>query len=130
MRKYLTTILLAATFFISEIHTFWESTSLTTQNWILRGYAPMTLQWNIKYAAMQANFIIWFVAWLLYVPNRVNKTMVVTMLVWAIVDTIMYFYNFKNYQYGPVYLWLAAIFIASFFWDKWTGFIWKNLHPK
>lgn len=130
MRKYLTTILLASTFFISEVHTYWEKKPVVYENWIIRNYKPMPVQWNVKYASMQAIYIIWFLAWILYVPNRINRVMVVTVFIWAILDTILYFYNFKNYEYGPVYLWVGAIFILTLYWNKWTGWIWKTLHPK
>lgn len=127
MKKYLTTILLASTFFISEIHTYWEKKPVVVENWIYKANKPMTVQWNVKYASMQVIYIIWFLAWIWYVPNKVNKAMVSTVFIWTILDTFMYFYNFKNYQYGPVYLWVGIIFLTNF---KVRGWIWKTLHPK
>lgn len=119
MKRYLPTILLALTLASGEIHTFWSKSALyETTNWIWKRPTPMALDWNIKYAVLQFNYIIWFVAMFLYgkYPNRINKTTVIAFICFAILDTIMYFYNYKVYKYGGAYWLFLALWVFTYFW--------------
>jgi hypothetical protein len=118
MRKYATTFLIGLTLLVNEIHTFWERKPVSIQNWIIDAYKPMTVQWNVKYASDQLNFILFAFALLLYVPNRANRSTAITLVCYAFLDTIAYFYNYKTFGYGLIYLILAGIWNLSFFWHK------------
>lgn len=118
MRRYAATILLSLTLFIGEVHTYWEGRPLRPQNWIWKVSREMPLQWNIKLASVQLNMILIFLAFLLYVPNRVNKATAVTFFWFAVLDTVLYFYNYKTFGYGYLYLVLAVIWLMAYFWHK------------
>ena len=128
MRKYATSYILALTIMLGELHTFWEKGEQHVENWIVEEYRPMTVQWNVKYAIDELNPILYFVAMFLFVPNRVNKTTVLSFILFASVDTLSYFYNYKTYGYGWMYFllvicWLIVYFCMSRNKQKW------NKHP-
>jgi|GEM_PF-3033726 len=126
MRKYLTTILLASTFLIAEIHTFWERSSIAPVNWIYAREVPMSVQWNIKLAGLQLIYIIYGLALLCYVPNRVNRTTAITFTIFCVVDTALYFYNYKTFNYGYVYFFVALFWLVLFYWYRITSIFRKN----
>lgn len=111
MRKYATTWLLLISIFIAEAHSYVGRCATVVQNWIYAVERPMEIQWNIKYASDQVNAIIYFVAMLLYLPNRINRTTVITFIILCIVDAAMYFHNFKTLYYGSVYLWTIILWL-------------------
>lgn len=109
MRRYLTTLIFGATLIIGELHTFWEHSSVKPVNWIIARSVPMTLQQNIQIALSELNFILYGFAMLYYVPNRVNKSTVITFICFCTLDTLAHFYNYKTYDYWIVYLMLIII---------------------
>lgn len=117
MRKYLPSILLASTLLIGEIHTFWEKKPLRYENWIIDRYVPMTIQWNVKLALDELVIILYFIsAWYFAkYPNRANKITISIFIFLAIADALMYFWNYKTYDYHIVYLCAAVVWAASFF---------------
>lgn len=128
MKRYLTTIILACTLFIGEFHTIWNNDS-RVQNWIWRYDAPMSLAWNVKLAANQLIIILYFIAWILYVPNKVNRTTIVAFLLLSIVDTFLYFYNYKTEEFGKVYVWFAFFYALVYFGKRISKWLWEKLHP-
>lgn len=62
--------------------------------------------------------------------NRVNKEAVTVYLIWVILDTVVYFVNYKTYGYGAMYLWLAAITILVHFGKDISRYLWKTLDCK
>jgi hypothetical protein len=127
MKPYLTTILLILTLPLGELHTFW-STDTEVHNWIWKVERPMTIGWNIKFAVAQVNLILYFLAWLLYVANRVNKTTVIAFLFLAILDTVFYFYDYKTGDYGKLYFWFIGFWLIVFYWTRGAARIktWKR----
>lgn len=117
MRKYATSMILAATLPLGELHTFWERDT-RVQNWILDRTVPMTIQWNVKYLTDQVWWILVFIAMLLYVENRINKATALSFLVFSVLDLFMYIYNFKTYDYGYVYFIIAIIWIIFYKWKR------------
>lgn len=130
MRPYATTLILALTIFIGELHKFWEYDS-TVQNWIIAEYRPMLIKWNMKYLEVEVSVIAYFCAWLLYIPNKVNRTTIWAMFWLAVMDVVLYFYNYKTHGFGAVYYWFAAFWIISFYWNRATNWLWHHIHqPK
>lgn len=125
--RYATTWALMITIILGEVHTFWERSKLVYENWVLFNYVPMSVQWNIKTAVDQLNFILYFVATFYYgrYPNRVNMTTVRTFICFMIIDTGMYFYNYKTVNYGYVYFLLALIWAAMYYWPIVRKIKWK-----
>lgn len=115
MKKYLTTLLLGITLIIGEIHTFWERGSQKKVNWIIKRYEPMTVQWNVKFVCDELNIVIYFVAMILFVRNRINKTSVVSFIYLAVADMALYFWNFKTYDYHYLYLTLFVVWPMTFY---------------
>jgi len=119
MKRYATSLILASTLIIGEIHTFWERSSPVLHNWILARFVPMTIQWNTKLALEQLNFILYFVAFYLYgfTPNKINRTTVKAFIWFCVIDTAAYFYNWKTFSYYYVYLFLVIIWLTMYFWN-------------
>lgn len=114
MRRYATTWLLLASIVIAESHSYVGEYGETHANWILTVDRTMPIKWNIKYLSDEINAIIYFVAMLLYIPNRVNKTTVITFIILCVIDLVMYFHNYKTLFYGSVYVWSAGIWMLVF----------------
>ena len=114
MKRYLTSILLWFSLLLSELHTFWENASKEKYNWIIDKFRPMTLQWNIKMVTDQLWIILIFVAMLFYDKNRINRTTVLTFICFGIIDTAMYFINYKTYQYSIVYFILTILWVSFY----------------
>ena len=102
MRRNATWIILALTLPLCELHTFWHGDGRTS-NWIIDRPTPMLIEWNVKYAVSQITVILYFLAWLLYVPTRSNKVIVRAFFAVALLDTMLYFWNYKTDGYGYVY---------------------------
>lgn len=133
MKKYLTTILLCLTLPLTEVHNYWAGTD-ENQNWIIAVPTFMPVRWNIRFAADQLIVIIYFLAWLLYYANKVNKTTVLAFFWLAVFDTFLYFWNYKTQGYGSIYLWFAGFWLLCYYgwiWydqiNTWALKIWRRL---
>lgn len=113
MKRYLTTLILWATLLLGELHTFWEN-STKKENWILTRYVLMPIQWNVKLVTDEAVYIIIFAAMWFYRKNRVNDTTVLTFILFSIIDTGMYFYNYKTYGFGIVYVLFLVLWVVIY----------------
>lgn len=129
MREYVTTIILVMTLPIGEVHSYFVNNT-TVQNWIIAKEVPMLLHWNIKNVASQLSVIAYFVAWVLWRDNKVNKTTVKAFLWLAVMDTILYFYNYKTNGFGSVYFWFAGFWLLSYYWVSITHWLWPKIKLK
>lgn len=131
VKAYFPMLILSLTLFIGELHTFWETPNPEPpkQNWIWKKPTPMTLQWNIKQASSQLNYILYFIAFYLYgkTPKRkLNVTAVKAFIFFMIVDAIMYFWNYKTYYYGATYMWVIGCGVIVHFWNgKYAERLWN-----
>lgn len=116
MRKWWTTILLTVTIFVGELHTFWEGSAGRVQNWIIAADRPMPLQWNIKYLTDEVSWLLVALAVFLYIPTRVNKTVSASFIFYQVLSLGLYFYNFKTYGFGFIYLATGVFGIAAWLW--------------
>lgn len=126
MRNWLSSIILALSLFVGELHTFWAKDTMV-QNWIISEYRPMLIVWNVKFAIAEILPIMYFAAWILYRNNKVNRTTIWAFFWLAIFDTIVYFYNYKLHDFGNIYFWFAAFWALSFYGKKITNWLGKNL---
>ena len=101
--RNISSYIIAATIAIGEIHTFWERSSHKPVSWILKRDVPLTIQWNIKNITDMVNWILIVVAMMLYRPTRENRITAWFYLVFCLLDMVMYFYNYKTYNYHVVY---------------------------
>lgn len=118
--RYATTWILLLTIVLGEVHTFWERQEPEVENWIIARYVPMTIQWNVKIAIDQLNYILYFVAAFYYgrYPNRFNKITIKTFIWFMAIDMGMHFYNYKTFNYGYVYFILALIWLTLYKWER------------
>lgn len=118
MRRYATTLIMGLSLLLGELHVFWENGSTETVNWIWADNVPMTVQWNIKYLVAQVNVTLYFLAMYFYCgyDNKVNFATVAAFILFSLVDTLMYLYNFKRYGYGISYLILCVLWILAYLW--------------
>lgn len=116
MRKYLSSILLALTLPVGELHRFWINDT-RIQNWIIAVPRPMLISWNMKYLEGEIIPIMYFAAWMLWQPNKVNRTTVAAMFCIACFDLLLYFYNYKVSGFGSVYFWFIGFWLIAYkFW--------------
>ncbi len=130
MRKYAATWLLVLSIFIAESHSYAGKYAMLKQNWIWAIDRTMELQWNLKYLADQINAIIYFFAMYFYIPNKVNRTTVISFIILCFVDLAMWFHNYKTLYYGSIYLWLSLFWVIIFYINtvKWkTITLWKKI---
>lgn len=130
-KSYLPTLLLSLMYVVGELATLvnWPN---RIENWILTVHVPMRVDWNVKYASGQIQWIIAAVMFLYYVktPNKVNRTSMTVFLLWTIFDTFCYFYNYKTFGYVAMYLWLPLTWVIFYFWSsKHTERLWKLTKP-
>lgn len=118
MRRYTSTILIVTSLFIGEVHTFWERRPVEVQNWIYAKPTPMSVQWNVKFAASELSYLLLALALLLYTPNRVNKSTATALVCFAAFNILAYFYNYKTFDYGLLYIVFIIAWIISFFRHK------------
>ena len=113
MKKYLTTILMASTLLIGEVHTFWEKKPEVKENWIVNRYEPMSIQWNVKMAGEELILLMYFIAaWFLSLyPNHTNKTTVKVFIFAQLADIALYFWNFKTYNYHILYICMVLLWV-------------------
>lgn len=131
MRRNLFTWIMILTLVVGEIHSFVSDSADSTENWIFRAYKPMTLSWNIKYLEGQILVPLYFIAFYFWKETKVNRTTIKTFVYFGIIDTIMYFYNFKNpLFFGSVYVWIAAIWFLVYYWKAGKGILVRRLLPK
>lgn len=74
--------------------------------------------------------IMYFAAWLLYRPNKINRTTVIAFFWLAILDCFLYFYNYKLSGFGAVYFWFIGFWYLTFKAKKWTKPSGKKLDRK
>lgn len=136
MRNYLTSLLLAITLPLGELHTYFSKYEKTVyvdgqyltlkmedgkwveekkQNWILTEYRPFVFSWNVKYSVDELIVILYFLAWIFYKENRWNRSVIISFLALSIMDGLLYFYNYKLYGFGSVYFWFIGFLLISFF---------------
>lgn len=114
--KYLTTWLLLASIVIAESHTYIpEKYAKLKQNWIYSVDWTMEVQWNVKMLGDEINAILYAFAMLCYIPNRVNKAMVITFIFYCCVDLFMHLHNAKTLHYGSVYVWTLGIWTLVYY---------------
>lgn len=127
MKKYLFAIFWISTILFAELHTFFARKT-GQDNWIIARYHPMTLQWNIWFVVQELNYFLMVAGVWFWQRNRVNSTTLRVFTYFAAVDILLYFYNFKTYEYGKVYIWMAAAWLLIYFKKQITGFLWRTLN--
>ena len=93
----------------------------------------MSIGWNIKYAASQFQFIIIALMVITYARerNKVNKVSVFVFLLWTVLDTVVYFFNFKQFEYHIMYIFLPLAWFSFYYWKgKKADWLWKQLDIK
>lgn len=116
MKKYATTWILILSIVIAESHTYIPiEYAMRKENWILTVDVPMPVSWNVKYLSDEITAILYFVAMLFYNGNRVNRTTVITFIIFCVIDLGMYLHNYKTLHYGSVYVWMIGIWAFVFY---------------
>jgi hypothetical protein len=118
--RYLPTILLVTALAVGEVHAWFDRYDRPDVNWIYAREVPMWLSWNIKYAEGQLQWML--VALAGYFTgrrfNNVNRAAWLMFTTYTILDTILYFYNYKGSGYSVVYLLCAMVFLTAIFFRR------------
>lgn len=112
MRRYASAIVFVLIMVTGELHRYFSLSH--TSNWILHANRPMSDAWNVKFAGLQLMYILYPLAALLWHNNYINKATAITFVVFAVMDTLMYFWNYKTAGYGVVYLWYMVIWVLVY----------------
>lgn len=136
-------LLLLSTVLIGELHTFWERSPIVYHGVLCYKFDwPCSIQWYIKDNGEMLNWVI--VSWVvvrfakklrqvvidlnradLKVSSKIFLHVSKIYLAWRLFDIIMYWYNYKTYGYGFVYL--AAVIVGVITYHiKWKR---KRLNP-
>lgn len=126
MRRYSTSLLLWLTVTIGELHCLFAQVP-GQYNWVWRRPTPMSLQWNVWFVGKDLNFILLLLAIGLWQRNKHNIITLRVFTYFAVIDFFLYFYNHKTYEYGKIYLWMAAAWLLMFYWKKITSYLWHQL---
>lgn len=87
----------------------------------------MSLQWNVWFVAKDLNFLLLLIAVRYWQANKHNIITLRVFTYFAVIDFFLYFYNHKTYEYGKVYLWMAAAWFLFFYKKKITAYLWLRL---
>lgn len=116
MRTYATSILLWASLIINEAHTLFSP-----DYGLLKMYANVQVNFHgftfpIQWFAWLISNSIWGVligsAVLLYKENKINRAAVRAYFTFCVIDTFMFFYNYKQHDYAAIY---TVLFASVFF---------------
>jgi hypothetical protein len=131
MKRNTFTWIMVGTLVLGELHSMFPDTRESVQNWIFRGYKPMTLCWNLWYLESQVIRVLYFVAFLFWKPTKVNITTIRSFVLAGILDIALYFYNFKDpLFFGSFYVWMAAIWFLVYYWKTSKGIEIRQLFLK
>lgn len=131
IRSHLTTWIICLTLFLGEVHTFSCFSDDAPENWILTAYKPMPQKWNVQYLFSQIKVPLYFLSFIVWRPTKINRTTIRAMLYAGIIDTIMYFYDFKNPMFfGSFYVWVISIWFLVYYWNTDKGKSIRHAFPK
>lgn len=104
--RYLPAILIYSSFVIAELHNFFTDR-------IVNFHHPMPMAWAVKFTTDQIVWLVIATAMVLMTKykNRENTLAAKVLLVWVVIDTVVFFYNYKTYLYGQTYIILCLIII-------------------
>ena len=111
IKKIIPILLLACTYFIGQLYSYWDYASTETVNWIWSKECPMNIAWNVKYLSEEVNRIIEATAFFLMIrkSEKMYKLVALEYLLYRCLDIMYYFYNFKTERYWFVFLILGTI---------------------
>jgi len=91
----------------------------------------MTQKWNMQGLEQQVIVILYFVAFLAWRPTKINRTTIRAFIYAGVIDTIMYFYDYKKpLFFGSVYVWLVGVWLLVYFWNTEKGIFIRHAFPK
>ncbi len=132
MKAYTTSILLWLALILGELHSYFPD-GPETYNLILRKYVPMTANWNVWFIGVNVQWLLLIMAIRFYRHNKHNRVTIRVFTYFAIIDIFLYFYNWKTYEYGKVYIWMAAAWLLMYYWKQITAFLWlqfeRSINP-
>lgn len=89
----------------------------------------MPVAWNVRYVTDQAMWLVVSLMVITYKKNRVNYTSAWALFIWCVIDTILYFYNYKTSGYFVTYFWLPAAWFVIYYWkSKQAERLWQRLN--
>lgn len=98
-------MLIYGSFVVAELHRLFGTDSVTV------GGVEMPMNWAVKYTCDQIIYVMLATALLIYRRCRANTVAVKVFFSWTIIDTIYYFYNYKQREYWHVYIILLILIL-------------------
>lgn len=98
-------MLIYGSFVVAELHRLFSTAIVTV------GGVDMPMNWAVKYTSDQLIYIMLATALLIYRRCRANTVAVKVFFSWTIIDTISYFYNYKQREYWHVYVILLILIL-------------------
>lgn len=129
-------IIMALIVAISEVHTFWERSTITGKWIYVYPWAtPLSLQQYVYQNSQMVNWVLFSIyAWKLGKhPSRIGFWLLGLFIVWKCVNIPFWWYNYRTFGYGWVYFGLVILGVITYHWNpirrrlrKWTNFVPKK----
>lgn len=84
----------------------------------------MTLNWNVWFVGVNTQILVLMLAIRFWKRNKHNIITLRVFTYFGIIDYFLYFYNWKTYDYGEIYLWMIAAYFLMFYWKSITEYLW------
>lgn len=111
---------------VGELHCYFPD-GPETYNLVWRKYVPMTANWNAWFIGINVQWMLLIIAIGCWSKNKHNLITLRVFTYFGLIDFILYFYNWKTYEYGKVYIWMAAAWLLMYYKKKITGYLWLQL---
>jgi hypothetical protein len=102
-RTFISICLLALVLPVNELWHLWNHVSYNVNPWLARDY-PLDIQWYVKFLCLNLSDVIKAVVIYRFARlNRPARIVSTAILVYAIIDLIMFFINFNQTDYTIIY---------------------------
>lgn len=128
---------------LGEVHTFWEGSTITGK-WIYN--YPWSEGMNIQNYIKDNGVMIGWILFLVFVhrlgkrPTKFSFWLLELIILWKIINIPLYWYNYKTFGYGWVYIGLVVVGAITYNWKvirkwlvsaiEWLVEWWKKFNRK
>jgi hypothetical protein len=127
-RTLISMVLLAFTFFAHEFWQFWKGDNSVVNWWIDNDY-PLSIQWYFKFLGIQIKELLFaIVIYRITYKIQSLRNVATVVLIYAIVDLVMFFINFNQASYTLIYTTVGVIAIIVLEWKQVRKLLHKQQH--
>ena len=128
-RTLISIVLLALTFIAHEFWQFWKGDNRVVNWWIANDY-PLSIQWYFKFLGIQLKELLFaIVIYRITYKIQSLRNVATVILIYAVVDLVMFFINFNQASYTLIYTTVGVIAIIVFEWKQVLKMFHKQQQP-